>query len=297
MKKNNRCLICESDKLNKIYGYYKKHKLVRCGNCSFVFIESVPTEKELTEYYETNYNYDSEERYYSPLTKKSYHKKLDEFESYRQNNNILDIGCGRGWFLREAKKREWNVYGTEYSENAIAKRRKEGLDVKQGKLSPYMFEEGFFDVVTSFEVMEHINNPREEMFAIHHLLRPGGLFYFTTPNFNSILRYYLKDELDIINYPEHLSYYTKKSFEYLASETGFKPVKFMTTGFSITRFKRSKNISDEEYVGKNSSDEKLREKINDHWYLGIAKNMINKLLTFLGLGFTLKGYLEKVEKK
>jgi 2-polyprenyl-3-methyl-5-hydroxy-6-metoxy-1,4-benzoquinol methylase len=62
--------------------------------------------------------------------------------------------------------------------------------MKEGALSVSMFEENYFDVITSFEVMEHLNNPHVELRAISRLLRPGGLFYCTTPNFNSAMRYY-----------------------------------------------------------------------------------------------------------
>ncbi len=119
----------------------------------------------------------------SPLTIESYNVLLDEFEKYRKTNKILDVGCGRGFFLTQAKKRGWEVYGTEYSPKAVELCASNGIDMKTGKLSTDLFNIKDFDIITSFEVLEHINNPNEELKHINNLLRKGGLFYCTTPKF------------------------------------------------------------------------------------------------------------------
>jgi 2-polyprenyl-3-methyl-5-hydroxy-6-metoxy-1,4-benzoquinol methylase len=264
---------------------------VKCQDCGFVFNEKIPTLEELNAHY-SQYAYASE-GYLSPLTIKSYNLLLDEFEKYRKTGNILDVGCGRGWFLEQARKRGWNVYGTEYSEKAIEICEGKGISMKQGELDAAKFDGVEFDVVTSFEVIEHINNPNEDLSEIHQLLRKGGLFYLTTPNFNSVMRYYLKDQYNVIDYPEHLSYYTKKTLTKTVEKNGFKKVKFLTTGISMTRIKTSKNKSSEKYVSETSADEKLRENIDSKWYLGVAKNVLNNAFTLTNTGMTLKGYFEK----
>ena len=91
-----------------------------------------------------------------------------------------------------------------------------------GILKPGDIVEGDFDVIVSSETIEHINNPRQEISNIHQLLRKGGLLYVTTPNFNSYVRRFTKAQYDIIKYPEHLSYYTKKTLNKLLKQTGFK---------------------------------------------------------------------------
>jgi 2-polyprenyl-3-methyl-5-hydroxy-6-metoxy-1,4-benzoquinol methylase len=288
---HTKCLICECSNLIKLNDYYEKNGLVKCQSCEFVFMEKIPTLEELNMHY-SNYSY-TDEAYYSPLTKDVYNSLLDEFEKYRKTGKILDIGCGRGWFLTEAKKRGWEIYGTEYSEAAIELCKENGINMKAGKLEKSTFNNEMFDVITSFEVIEHINNPIEEMKNIHSFLRQGGLFYFTTPNFNSILRYYLKSDYDVIGYPEHLSYYTRKTINKLMLNSGFRLNKFLSTGFSITRLKRSKNNSNEELISNESSDEKLRHQISKKWYLGVSKKIINYFLTLFGIGMTLKGYYVK----
>ena len=131
------------------------------------------------------------------------------------------------------------------------------------------FEGKEFDVITSFEVIEHINNPIEELNHIHSLLRKGGLFYLTTPNFNWLNRFILKADYNVIQYPEHLSYYTKSTIGTLGERQGFKTKKLLTTGFSVTRIKNSRQEGTEEVISRDSSDEKLRVAIekNGIWEL------------------------------
>lgn len=292
MKIHSNCLICNSKELKPLKGYYDKHSLVKCKKCSFVFIEKIPSLEELNKHY-SSYSYSSE-GYLSPLTINSYNTLLDEFEKYRKTNRLLDVGCGRGWFLEEARKRGWEVYGTEYSDVAVELCEKKGINMKKGQLNPDSFALKEFDVITSFEVIEHINNPNEELNNIQTLLRKGGLFYCTTPNFNSLLRYYLKAEYNVIGYPEHLSYYTKRTLINVAERHHLKKIKFLSTGISITRIKTSKKTSTEKLISKESSDEKLRENINKKWYLGVAKNVINSALTLSKTGMSLKGYFVKL---
>lgn len=254
-------------------------------------MEKIPSEKELQEYY-GKYDY-NDNKGLSPLTVESYHLLLDEFEAYRKTNKLLDVGCGRGWFLDEAKKRGWEVYGSEYADEAVALCKQKGLQMHQGKLTPNSFSLNDFDVITSFEVIEHINNPNEELTNIQGFLRKGGLFYCTTPNFNSVMRYYLKTDYNVICYPEHLSYYTKKTLTEAAQKNGLKKVKFLSTGISISRLKNSKKPKLAETPRGVSEDEQLRQNISNKWYLKLAKNLVNAILTSSNSGISLKGYYLK----
>ncbi len=291
---NNRhqtCLSCNAPQIKHLAGYYADHEMVHCISCGLVFMEKIPTPEELDAHYSL-YSY-GDAGYLSPITIKSYQLLLDEFEPYRKTNRILDVGCGRGWFLSEAKKRGWEVYGTEYSKTAVGLCEQAGIEMQLGELNPAAFKHHDFDVITSFEVMEHINTPQKELQAFHQLLRSGGLFYCTTPNFNSVLRYYLKKDYNVIGYPEHLIYFTKSTLNRIVCRQGFKNVKFLSTGISITRFKLSKKTSTEKLIAEESADEVLRRDIDRKWYLKLVKSAINTLLTWTNTGMTLKGYYEK----
>lgn len=295
MVTHKKCLICNSNRLKPIKGYESTY-LCKCKDCSFVFSERIPTEDELIKHYEGYGRND----YLSPITIKRYNELLDEFEKYRKTNRIIDVGCGIGYFLEVAKERGWEVYGTEFTDQAIKICESKSIKMKQGILAPTNYPTEYFDIITSFEVLEHINNPQEELASFYKILRKGGLVYFTTPNFNSLLRYRLKDHYDVISYPEHLSYYTPATIKKVFKKLGFSPLKVITTGISLTRLKRGKiskggrDVIKEKVISENSSDEKLRLEIETKKHLQIAKSIVNKTLTTLGVGDSLKGYFIKL---
>ncbi len=289
--RHDNCILCGVAHPRKLGIYYSRHGLVRCGHCGFVFMERIPTLEELNAHY-SQYSYGRQE-YISPVTIKAYHRLLDEFEPYRKNNRILDVGCGRGAFLVEALKRGWDAWGSEYSARAVEICREKGINMMEGQLDPALFDRKDFDVVTSFEVLEHMNEPHKEVTSIHTLLRSGGLFYCTTPNFNSLMRYYLKTDYNVIGYPEHLCYYTRPTMHKLMRMNGFRKLKFRSTGISVTRLQMSRNGNQKKFTAETSPDEKLRRDIERKWYLGMAKKTANMLLSATNTGLTLKGYYLK----
>ena len=289
------CLICNSTKLKPLAGFEKAF-LTRCSKCKFVFSARIPTNQELI----THYDGYGRNDYLSPITIKRYNEILDRFEKVRKTNRLLDVGCGIGYFLDVAKSRGWEVYGTEYTDSAVRICEGKGITMHAGALNPQNYEAESFDVITSFEVIEHINTPKDEVSRIFSLLRKGGYFYVTTPNFNSLLRYYLGPNYNVIGWPEHLSYYTPKTLTSLMLKHGFRKRWVKSTGVSVTRFLTSrtpvKSLSPEEgteFISANTEDEKLRNRFESNWFLNFAKNALNFLLTLTGKGDALKGLFQK----
>lgn len=288
MNLHTSCLVCNSPSLKKIKGFRSSH-LCKCLSCGFVFAQAIPTMNELEEHYECYGRND----YLSPITIKRYNDLLDYFEQFRKTGKLLDVGCGIGYFLLEAKKRNWVVYGTEYTDKAVEICNNLGINMQKGVLDPSNYQPGSFDIITSFEVIEHINNPQREIDHFKQLLREGGLVYITTPNWNSLLRYRFKSAYNVITYPEHLSYYTKSTITKLFKSNGFKKENVQTTGVSITRLKTSSGKSNQAYISKTSDDEILRNKIEGNKLLQFGKNIINRTLSFFGVGDTVKGFFVK----
>ncbi len=288
MIEHKNCILCASDKLINLKGFEDAY-LCKCLSCGLVFSKKIPTENELKDFYK-NYGVNN---YLSPLTIKRYNELLDKFEPFRKTNRILDVGCGIGYFLVEAKKRGWEVYGTEISEDSAEICVSKGILISLGTLDSKNYEPNSFDIITSLEVIEHINNPTIEIENFYKILREGGLAYITTPNFNSLLRYRLKGAYNIITYPEHLTYYTDKTLTNVFKIYHFKKLKTETTGISLTRFRTSKGTSSQEFISPKSDDERIRSKMDAVWYLKIGKTIINKWLTFIGKGDSLKGWFIK----
>jgi 2-polyprenyl-3-methyl-5-hydroxy-6-metoxy-1,4-benzoquinol methylase len=285
---HKKCLVCGSTSISSLKDY-EKHYLVNCKNCGFVFSQAIPTAEELENHYKGYGRND----YLSPITIKRYHELLDKMEPYRKTNRLIDVGCGIGYFLEVAKERGWEVYGTEFTDEAVEICQNKGISMHQGPLDPENYQGISFDIITSFEVIEHINNPIEELTHFYELLRKGGLVYVTTPNFNSLLRYRLKEKYNVIAYPEHLSYYTPKTLKKVFRNTGFKTQKIQSTGISLSRLKSSKGKTTEAPISEHSTDEHLRNQAENKWYMKAAKNIVNSFLTFTGKGDSLKGWFIK----
>ena len=165
--------------------------------------------------------------------------------------------------------------------------------MQEEKLNPKNYNDEEFDVITSFEVLEHINNPVEEIKNFHKLLKIGGLVYLTTSNFNIISRDYLKSKYNIITYPEHLSYYTPKTLKKLFKSSNFKAYNIETTGISITRIKTSIGISEQPLISVKSDDERIRKHVESNRALNKVKTLINNGLTIFWKGNSLKGWFVK----
>lgn len=290
------CVVCSGERIHPMKGY-ESAWLHQCRDCGMVFSARNPSLRELEEYY-MGYGRND---YLSPITIKRYHELLDQFESVRKTNKLLDVGCGIGYFLDVAKERGWEVYGTEYTDKAIEICEAKGITMHKGVLNPENYPAGSFDVITSFEVIEHINSPNPEIHNISSLLRKGGLFYVTTPNFNSLLRYKLKAAYNVIGWPEHLSYYTPATLESLMQRHGLKKKFIQTTGISLTRLKTSTKPSTAEeiregtvFIAENTDDEKLRNKAENQWAFKLAKKSLNTVLTLTGKGDALKGLFQKL---
>ena len=288
MNNHKFCLLCKSEQLYDL-PLYEKAFLTKCKKCNFTFSKKSPTENELLNHYN---NYGRSD-YLSPITIKRYNELLDNFEMYKKTNKILDVGCGIGYFLFEAKKRGWRVYGTEYTDSAVRICKEKGILINKGKLDINNYQLESFDIITSFEVIEHINNPLEEISNFKNLLRLGGLAYVTTPNFNSLSRHILKSKYNVITYPEHLSYYSPRTLKKLFKKTGFKNKKIKTTGISLTRYKTSSGKSNQKFISDVSDDEKIRTKIESNSYLKKVIIFLNFILSVFGIGDNLKGWFIK----
>ncbi len=287
--KHDTCILCKASTVGSLIGY-EIHQLSKCQNCGFIFMSRIPTEVELIDHYKL-YSY-AGNSVVSSLTVQSYHDLLDQMEEFRKNNTIIDVGCGKGWFLIEARKRGWEVYGTEFSDEAVKICTAQGINMRKGDLDSSAFGNVKFDVVFSSEVIEHVNNPTIQFQEMYAILRKGGLLYLTTPNWNCYLRYKFKANYNIIEYPEHLGYFTKSTMNFGLTKAGFKKWKLLTTGISLSRasFSGGDKISAEVIIAK---DEKLRALMVENRFMKWIKIVANYFLSLTGLGITLKAFYIK----
>lgn len=278
------CPVCTSKNSAPLLEYEHAF-LQKCDSCGFIFSKSIPTDQELEAYYSTEYELTE---FFSPITAKRYEELLNGFEHLKQTNNLLDVGSGSAFFAEIALKRGWNVFGTELTDATILKAEQKGIKMSKGKLEDIHFESNFFDLVVCIEVIEHVSFPKEFVSEIHRSLRKGGAVYISTPNFDSLLRRRLKGKFDVIEYPNHLSYFTAKTLNALFTSNGFSKKSLVTNGISRTRIKTSTGKSNQAYVSQTSDDEILRHRIEKKWYLRGLKSIVNWFLNVFRLGDSIK---------
>ena len=102
---------------------------------------------------------------------------------------LLDVGCGRGWFLEAARERGWRVQGVELCA-AVAEKTMEnvGTQVYSGSIFDVDIDlpSETFDLVTMFDVIEHLEAPLEALRICHRILKPGGALAISTPNLRGL---------------------------------------------------------------------------------------------------------------
>ena len=102
----------------------------------------------------------------------------------KDDMKVLEIGCGIGTITHELTKAGFDIIGTDISKTAIEHGRKKypgvRLEVHPGEILP--FENNSFDMVISFDVLEHIKEVDRHLVEVVRVLRPGGFYLLQTPN-------------------------------------------------------------------------------------------------------------------
>ncbi|MFN8166082.1 MAG: class I SAM-dependent methyltransferase [Bacteroidia bacterium] len=286
-----KCPLCSSSRIATLYK--TKDFISQCRDCGFAFSAFIPTQAELENYYLHYHRYTE----VSETLRKRYNQILDFLEPYKKLNQLIEIGCGEGFFLEEAVKRGWNVCGTELASPARDICKSKNISVFESTEDLFKSISGKADVILSLEVMEHLPSPHPEVSRYNELLRNGGAFYLTTPNFNSLSRKILGEDWSVYIYPEHLMYYTPSTINRLFHDHGFRKVKIKTDGISYARviysIKMRKNVDSAKAYDFNSVDRNLRNKLDENALLRSAKYTANTILGLTGSGDTLKALFEK----
>ncbi|OGD20683.1 MAG: hypothetical protein A2W03_02880 [Candidatus Aminicenantes bacterium RBG_16_63_16] len=134
---------------------------------------------------------------------------------------LLDVGCGAGFFIKAAEAAGWTAEGTEISRRLTGYAREVvGATVHLGRLEELRFAPGTFDIITLFDVLEHVPNPRGTMIEIRRLLKRGGLVVVSTPDYGSLSRVFLGKPWAVLSPAEHLSLFTSRTLRALIEQAG-----------------------------------------------------------------------------
>lgn len=176
-----------------LHGLPGRFRLVRCTQCGWIRQNPRPTRETIGAYYPADYEpfikaIDDEpflrrwDRRYGMI------KRCRAIEKHQRSGRLLDVGCATGNFLNEMRRRgRWEVFGIE-PEGAAASYaiQRFGHQVHIGTLADADLPSGSFDVITMWNVLEHLHTPWADLLRVRDLLRTGGLFVFSIPNLESI---------------------------------------------------------------------------------------------------------------
>jgi 2-polyprenyl-3-methyl-5-hydroxy-6-metoxy-1,4-benzoquinol methylase len=143
--------------------------------------------------------------------------RLNLIRRYRPSGKLLEVGCGRGDFLRVARE-HFTVVGVEPNED-LAKDAVAFAPIDQGVIESHPYSE--YDVAASFHVIEHTDSPRRFLEAIAARVRTGGVVVIETPNIHSIPFRLLKSRWRQF-IPEHYFFFDEKTMARLMEDAGLR---------------------------------------------------------------------------
>jgi 2-polyprenyl-3-methyl-5-hydroxy-6-metoxy-1,4-benzoquinol methylase len=208
--------------------------IVQCPRCGLIYTNPRMVWDYVTSPDKFEVELDIYQRYYWPVRRQTALKFWDRLSHYCQTGKLMDVGCSYGFFLDEARRYGWHVMGLEPdSDQAAWARQHLGLpvvkDMESRELEPHSF-----DVLTLWDVIEHIEDPHSFLKRCHALIRPGGVLLLKTPNAEGLLQrgpWWLRPYLALYRqliYPanpmQHLYHFTPQVIERLLQETGFSVV-------------------------------------------------------------------------
>jgi len=233
------CYLCHNKDEFKALLEVDSTRIVKCMNCSLVFLDPKPSEKELREHYNKEHFFsDRVKDYgYTDYLKdkdnllKTFRKRKTVIEKYTASGNILDVGCAAGFFLTVMKELGWNVHGVEISSymSNIA-RKKFGLkNIYNSKLEHVNFKDIRFDVITFWDVIEHLPDPLKELNIARKILKDDGLLVIETQNIDSILYKIFGKKWHHFKPKEHLYHFSPATIKTLLEKSGFSIIKRRTS--------------------------------------------------------------------
>jgi GT2 family glycosyltransferase/ADP-heptose:LPS heptosyltransferase/tetratricopeptide (TPR) repeat protein len=237
--------------------------IVQCQKCELVYLRTRLTKTEMEKLYQSYADEGShlhlprsdEELRSTPLRRKYF---LDEILQYTKPEGILlDIGCGWGAFLLEARDRGFEPRGIEITRKAAEYARDAlQLPVNTSQFLETPFQPDSLSVVTMLHVLEHLPQTREAVERVFTILKPGGLFCGIVPNIASLCSLKQGDGWKWLDPNYHYVHFSPRTLKDLLQRAGFQIERIYTTSGDFTRetihtiARRTAGLSNEQEVGR-----------------------------------------------
>ncbi len=199
--------------------------IVECESCGLRYENPREPEQKLEAQYENVedpvYEREQEGRF------RTFARTLDSLEHYTGGGRMLDVGCYLGLFLDVARARGWQTHGVEPSAWAARRAQEKKHQVVNAPLRAANLPAESFDLVTLWDVIEHLHDPQGQLKEIHRLLKPGGIFGLSTMDAGCLFA-----KLAGRRWPwymrMHLYYFTRGTLTRLLQQAGFEVLEVET---------------------------------------------------------------------
>lgn len=236
---NINCPSCESGAI-KFFTRKNSHNIYGCKHCKLLFVWPLPENTAniyLDDYFkgaQRGFGYVDYDQDKSTMLS-TFNECLGKIEKILPNKgDLLDVGAATGYFIKTAENRGWKVEGLEISQYAVDQARKKNLNVQQGMLSTAIYQPESFNLVTLWDVVEHLPNPRSDLLKVCNILKHGGVVAINTPDTSSFFAKLTGKYWHLLVPPEHLIYFNPKNLADLLKRSGFEVLSTDKVGKKFT---------------------------------------------------------------
>jgi SAM-dependent methyltransferase len=204
------------------------YQLLHCSACSGVWLATPPKPEEMGLHYTEHYHKGIMAAGEGSVASR-WKYPGSRIAHFKKGGAVLDVGCSSGAFLSTMKGPTWELYGIEMEESTADKaRRSTGATVFVGDAIAAPFLPATFDVITSFDLLEHVYSPKQFLSKVLEWLKPGGIYYAMMPNIASWEARLFGAHWYGLELPRHLFHFSPISLRYLMGELGFEEVSVRT---------------------------------------------------------------------
>ena len=228
------CIICGKQEWRQ-YQKLGRYSVLRCQNCGVGQTYPRPPEKDIIEGNQSIYTAKQREPIYKKRAKEltnRYNRFLSEIENLQvvSEKKILDVGCGMGFFLSVAKENGYDTYGVELSQEMVeyARTQLALTNIYSGTLGTIQLPEKYFDIITLWDVLEHISDPQSFLKDVSEFLKDEGILAVQSPNMNSSMALLTGENWYWWTVPDHLFHFTPLTMGALLRSSGFDVIKSYT---------------------------------------------------------------------
>ncbi len=231
---SQKCRLCKNEE-NKIVFNEFGIDILRCNKCGHVY-SSYDQEQNYSDYY--GKKIEKEDHFWWEEAHERMYKDFGKKFLKNKKGKILDVGCGLGYFLKHISLyNDWDAYGCEISQSAVdfAKNKLDIKNVICGKIEGSDYPNNYFDIITLWDVIEHIPDPFPLLKYLNSILKEGGILFIHTPNINiqlskARIKKLLKGmcrEAHYLEAKDHINIYSPKTMKRVLDECGYKKTKFI----------------------------------------------------------------------